>query len=96
MKLGTNAMAATGPTDEHMRTMPMIWNKGKERSANPCAVCGRPLAETGNWAVHVINGGGDVLHPDDENLYLDDRADLGCHMVGPECRKRFGEFSFPW
>jgi hypothetical protein len=79
-----------------MRTMPMIWNRGKERGGNPCAVCGRPLAESGNWAVHVICGGAKVLHPDDEGLYTSDAGEMGCHMIGPECRKKFGEFAFLW
>jgi len=48
------------------------------------------------YAVHVINGGADVLHPDDEALYVPDGGDMGCHMLGPECRKRFGEFAFKW
>jgi hypothetical protein len=79
-----------------MRTRPMIWHQGQSRDDNPCAVCGRPLADTGNWAVHVINGNADVLHPEDEGIYQPDSGDCGAHMIGPECRKKFGEFAFPW
>lgn len=75
----------------------MIWNQnGKDRGQCPCAVCGRPLGQRPAWAVHVIDGGSKVLHPDDEGLYAADGGDMGCHMIGSECRKKFGEFAFPW
>jgi hypothetical protein len=49
------------------------------------------------YAVHVINGGSDVVHPEDDHLTNpDDPGEMGCHMVGPECRKRFGAFAFKW
>jgi hypothetical protein len=75
-----------------MRTTTMIWAddvygrvKGDQE---PCVCCGRPLKGR-VWAVHVINGGSDVLHPADEHLYQSDGGDLYSHFVGPECRKKF-------
>lgn len=78
-----------------MRTTPMIrTGEPSMPFVNPCAVCGREL--TGKqFVVHVINGGGEVLHPDDEFLYEPDGGDLGCHYIGPECRKKFGKFATP-
>jgi len=45
------------------------------------------------WAVHVIDGGSNVLHPDDESEYQPDAGEMGFHFIGPECRKKFGEFA---
>lgn len=78
------------------RTMPMIRSEWPNRSVkNPCAVCGRELRGK-IFAVHIIDGGGTVLHPDDEDKYLSDSGDMGAHFVGPECRKKFGEFAITW
>jgi hypothetical protein len=82
-----------------MRTMPMTWNQGEQTAGagkEPCACCGKAVNPKRMWAVHVINGGTDVLHPADEHLYVSDADDMGAHMVGSECRKRFGEFAFKW
>lgn len=79
-----------------MRTMPMIWNANGKTGNMPCAVCGKQINRKTAWAVHVINGGGDVLHPEYEAHYQPDGGDMGCHLVGPECRKKFGDFAFPW
>lgn len=77
-----------------MRTMAMIWSSGAGMGKNPCAACGREMKGK-RWAVHVIAGGGKVLHPDDESSYVSDAGEMGLHMVGPECRKKFGEFAVP-
>lgn len=82
-----------------MRTMPMNWGKSRHDShpdGHDCAVCGKWLNPQTMWAVHVISGGASVLHPDDEAKYTPDGGDMGCHMVGPECRKQFGAFAFRW
>ena len=77
----------------------MIWGK-KDGLGHPeghdCACCGKHVNPKRMWAVHVINGGSDVLHPADEHLYQPDGGDMGCHFVGSECRKQFGEFTFKW
>lgn len=73
-----------------VRTIPMKW-ADKERGQYPCAYCGRPTRR--DFAVHVIDGGSTVLHPEDEPLYQSDDGDMGLHFVGPECRKRFGTFA---
>ncbi len=80
-----------------MRTTRMIWHKGNESpSGASCAVCGRALDESTMWAVHVIDGGTHVLHPNDESTYIPDDGDMGCHMLGPECRRKFRDFAFQW
>ena len=75
-----------------MRTMPMIWGVGGEHGDNPCAACGKQMNGK-RWAGHVIDGGGKVIHPDDESQYVPDGGEMGFHFVGPECRKKFGEFA---
>jgi len=75
-----------------MRTIQMVWSERAGQGRNPCVACGREM-KSKQWAVHVIDGGSRVLHPDDEAEYQDDGGDMGCHFVGPECRKKFGEFA---
>lgn len=76
-----------------IRKTPMIW--GGEKGGNqPCAACGRELRGR-TFAVHVIDGGDSVLHPDDAERYDGDNGDMGLHLVGPECRRKFGEYAVP-
>jgi len=70
----------------------MIWGQPKDGFIEPCAACGRELSGR-RWVVYVINGGADVLHPGDEKEYRPDGGEMGCHFVGPECRKKFGKFA---
>lgn len=82
-----------------MRTMKMPARKDANENvgdADHCICCGKKVNRARMWAVHIINGGSDCLHPDDENLYVSDAGEMGCHMVGSECRKVFGEFAFKW
>ncbi len=81
-----------------MRTMPMIWDKkGAAPAENPCAVCGKELNPKKMWGVIVVDGGVTVVHPGDEGLInMGDPGYMGTHFVGSECRKKFGEFAFPW
>lgn len=47
--------------------------------------------------VHIINGGIDLLHPDDEDQYdriANAASDLGCFPVGMDCARRIGAFAF--
>lgn len=75
-----------------MRKMPMIWGDGAGNGRAPCVACGREM-RVARWAVHVIDGGSNVLHPDDESEYQPDAGEMGFHFIGPECRKKFGEFA---
>lgn len=40
--------------------------------------------------VHLVNGGQEILHPDDEEKYQPDDGDCGSHPIGPDCARRFG------
>jgi len=58
-----------------------------------CVRCRAKVNEKKAKWVHVIAGGGEVLHPSDEKNYVADGGDLGGYPVGPECAKFFGEFA---
>lgn len=62
-----------------------------------CIVCQKDLNPTKPYrTVHVVAGGSQVLHPDDEQLYIPDKGDCGCHPIGPDCAKKLGlEWSWP-
>lgn len=67
---------------------------GKNLGGKPgCVRCDAKVnLDKCKW-VHVIGGGGMVLHPDSESEYVSDAADLYMHPVGPECAKFFGDFA---
>jgi hypothetical protein len=48
--------------------------------------------------VHVVDGGVNILHPEDENIYLkvgNQRGDCGMHLVGLDCARQLG-MEFTW
>jgi hypothetical protein len=71
------------------------FNYNQERAGDlpTCARCGRGLVNPAG-SVHVIDGGGVVLHPEDEKLYNDQASDLGFWSVGSECAKAFKGFIY--
>lgn len=81
-------------TNEY-RTVPMKWAKDMGGS-DPCACCGREMTSANRYMLHVIDGGANVLHPDDEHLYETDSGDMDWHAVGPECAKKFKGFAKKW
>lgn len=77
-----------------MRKMPMIWGSDGMSGKNPCAACGKELKSKNTFFVHVIDGGSNVLHPEDEALYVEDAGEMGHHEIGSECAKKFGKFAY--
>lgn len=65
-------------------------NARANKSKDPCVRCYRELTGKNYRTVHLINGGLDVLHPDDEKNYISDNADLGFHKIGADCAKKIG------
>lgn len=56
-----------------------------------CYLCGKKLKGRNDFQIHVVDGGGVVLHRDDEALYEqegDPSADLGGWNIGPDCAKK--------
>lgn len=40
--------------------------------------------------IHLVDGGGAILHPEDEHLYNDPAGDLYWFEVGLDCAKKIG------
>jgi len=70
-------------------------SRNAERAKNPCAVCGRHVKHPAGW-VHIVEGGLEILHPDDEANYdQDDPGNVGCHPVGSRCAKALKGWLLP-
>lgn len=64
-----------------------------------CCMCQKDITGP-HRMVHLVEGGDHVLHPEDEELFADDKeaqaGDLYWHPIGPSCAKRLGlEWSVP-
>jgi hypothetical protein len=79
-----------------LRTKPLPTSKRPApRSAGdyPCVVCSRDVDPAKARHVHLINGGGTVLHPGDDARYVPDSGDLCWLPIGPDCARQLG---FEW
>jgi hypothetical protein len=76
-------------------TTPMIYSETRMESKTECdcIVCGKPTSAI-RW-IHIIDGGGMVLHPLEEENYRarfseeGDSADLGLQPIGSDCARKF-------
>ena len=67
-------------------------NQDNATTDQQCARCGKDVSNPAGW-VHIVGGGVQVLHPDDEDKYEDmNPADLGFYPVGSDCAKHFKGF----
>jgi hypothetical protein len=57
-----------------------------------CISCGKPLRLTTKKAyfIHLIDGGGVILHPEDTGKYDNASADLGLYRIGTICARKIG------
>lgn len=60
------------------------------RDATPCLICGRQT--DGSRSVHVTDGYGSVVHPDDAERELDENqaSYMGVFYIGPTCQRKAG------
>lgn len=73
------------------------WNpdyRHQPKGGTFCAYCQRDLKpdQPRRW-VHVVHGGGAILHPEDPlwgSPIPDDAGDLLCHPVGMVCARKIG------
>ena len=72
-----------------MRTLPLFQTGPATTNFQECCACGKTLMRVVDM-VHIINGGNDVLHPDDEPLYEPDAGDCGCFPIGADGARRLG------
>jgi hypothetical protein len=60
---------------------------------DPCMICGKEVAKPTRW-VHIVDGGGVLLHVDDEQAYQEwggDAGDMGWMPIGPDCYREYKE-----
>lgn len=77
-----------------IRTTPLYQSGPATTNFQECCVCGKTLARVIDM-VHLINGGADILHPDDEHLYESNAGNCGCFPIGADCARRVGmEWTF--
>ena len=63
-----------------------------------CARCQKDIKGPVQYVVHLVDGGMEALHSEDETLFQEaavegseaQRGDLGCHPIGPCCAKKIG------
>ena len=71
-------------------------NRRDPKTDHHCHRCHKdfkPNAKTRQ--IHIINGGWDVLHPEDESKYVSDAGDMYVFEVGLDCARKIGwEFTF--
>lgn len=76
------------------RTIDMQYSKvDREMEGHTsCIVCNKAITKGAYATIHVVDGGGKVLHKDDEAAYEqegDMSGDLGLQPIGADCAKRF-------
>jgi len=65
-------------------------NRNVSTTSPTCCRCGRHIASRTYRTVHLIAGGAQVLHPEDEQLYTPDEGDMGWHPIGNGCARKLG------
>lgn len=56
-----------------------------------CARCQKDIKPNSTTrGIHIVDGGGSILHPADERLYVSNGGDLGHFIVGMDCAKQIG------
>ena len=79
-----------GGYDEYNRRV------GSRGPTETCGICGRTIVPSRAFAVHTIDGGATLLHPDDESRYTDDGGDMGLWAIGSTCAKHVpAEYRIP-
>lgn len=60
---------------------------GLSSHRGPCVCCGRDV-KSEKYSVIMGDGGGSLIHPEDEQIAREHDLDyMGCMPIGPECRK---------
>jgi hypothetical protein len=75
------------------KPLPAIKTKLIPSDGNFCYICGKKIKSKRYYQIHVVDGGGYVLHNQDEEIYSkegDPRADLGGWNVGSDCARKLG------
>jgi len=63
----------------------------RPKTDHHCVRCQRDIKPGSRYRmVHVIDGGGQILHPADEAAYVSDAGEMGLHPVGMDCARTIG------
>lgn len=69
--------------------LPTYQDRGQ--GTEPCVRCGAPITHrTAQRWVHMVEGGGALLHPDDEALYQSGDGDMYWFPIGADCARSIG------
>lgn len=55
-----------------------------------CCRCNKRIRSKAYRLVHLIDGGANVLHPEDADAYIPDDGDMDWHPIGPDCARKIG------
>lgn len=56
-----------------------------------CVKCQRDIKPGSQFRmVHIVDGGGFVLHPEDESAYASDAGDMYFFPIGTDCARQLG------
>lgn len=77
--------------DKPYRTKFLDYDARRDPKTNVfCVRCQKDIKGEPKLHVHLVDGGPFVLHPEDENKYVDDGGDLLFHPIGSCCAKILG------
>lgn len=66
-------------------------NRRAAKTDRFCVRCNKDIKPSSPArSVHLVNGGLDILHPEDEAIYTSDAGDCGAFLVGMDCANRIG------
>lgn len=82
---------ATMRIPDHPRYSTNFRGEAKGTDVGPCVVCGKPVKAPGKLFVHVIDGGGSVCTPDEDDAHWGRNDDLGIQPIGSDCARRHPE-----
>ncbi len=83
----------SGETVTGPRTKFLDYNARREpKTPHYCIKCQKDLKpDRAYHAIHIINGGAWILHPEDETLYVSDGGDMYYFEIGDDCARQIGK-----
>lgn len=77
------------PPEARTKALVRLKHRRNNGPEEPCVRCGDTI-RLKKRMVHLIDGGGGILHPEDEHLYHSDAGDMYWYPIGPDCAKIIG------
>jgi len=74
-----------------LRTIPCDYeSRRRSKTDRACVLCQKDLTGPPKRRIHIIAGGGQIPHPDDEAKYVPDSGDMLSHEIGNGCARKIG------